>query len=359
MVYGILQERLMTIPFGGKGQQQEVFNYSLFLVLSNRLTACAVSVLLLTYDGSYHELRPVAPAWSYLGVSASNVLATTCQYEALKHVSFSIQTLGKCGKMFPVMLWGTLMVGRRYTASDWVVALMVTTGCSLFLSTGSVHSRVADSAWHSSLYGLALMLGYLVSDGFTSSLQDRLFKRHDMTAAHQVLYTTMYSSCISVVGLVSSKQLPLAWAFVLRHPDALVYVLVLSAAATVSSIFISHTIKTSGALALATILTTRQLLSILASNLAFGHHLSGGQWTGSSMVFGALYYRGYVVRQEIVKVQYEPLQAGPPAVAAACVTITAALAGEAKRAALPPATDVENYHGASLGPLPGASTLPS
>lgn len=27
------------------------------------------------------------------------------QYEALKHVSFPLQTLGKCAKMIPVMVW--------------------------------------------------------------------------------------------------------------------------------------------------------------------------------------------------------------------------------------------------------------
>ena len=36
--------------------------------------------------------------WKYLLVSMANVYATTCQYEALKYVSFTVQILGKSFK---------------------------------------------------------------------------------------------------------------------------------------------------------------------------------------------------------------------------------------------------------------------
>lgn len=35
--------------------------------------------------------------------------------------------------------------------------------------------------WHSSVYGLALMLGYLGFDGFTSTFQDKLFKGYQVS----------------------------------------------------------------------------------------------------------------------------------------------------------------------------------
>jgi adenosine 3'-phospho 5'-phosphosulfate transporter B2 len=44
------------------------------------------------------------------------------------------------------------------------------------------------------------------------------------------------------------------------------------------SLFISFTIKSFGALVFATIMTTRQFLSILLSALVFRNPLSGGQW---------------------------------------------------------------------------------
>jgi adenosine 3'-phospho 5'-phosphosulfate transporter B2 len=89
------------------------------------------------------EIKPVAPLQSYLAVSASNVVATWCQYEALKYVSFPVQTLGKCAKMLPVMIWGIIIMRKRYTFKDFGLALAVTGGCTIFLMTGEVKSKVS------------------------------------------------------------------------------------------------------------------------------------------------------------------------------------------------------------------------
>ncbi|KAF9605816.1 hypothetical protein IFM89_018641 [Coptis chinensis] len=52
---------------------------------------------------SKKALDPVAPIYKYCLISVSNILTTTCQYKALKYVSFPVQTLAKCAKMIPVM----------------------------------------------------------------------------------------------------------------------------------------------------------------------------------------------------------------------------------------------------------------
>lgn len=143
----------MAKPYGEDG---EVFGFSLFLVLSNRLTTCAVSLISLLVLAPLHPCLPLArlvtinehlrlaaqfqlgihdradslitaqwtrqgwmpavPLYKYAAVSLSNVVATTCQYEALKYVTFPLQTLGKCAKMLPVMLWGGLIMGKRHAA---------------------------------------------------------------------------------------------------------------------------------------------------------------------------------------------------------------------------------------------------
>ncbi|KDD73599.1 UAA transporter, partial [Helicosporidium sp. ATCC 50920] len=135
VVYGVLQplrecirERIMQQPFG-----DERFTFSLLLVLLNRLTTCSVAFVALIAQGQ--SLRPAAPAKSYAAVSLSNVAATFCQYEALKHVSFAVQTLGKCAKMLPVMVWGTMINRKRYGKKDYGVAVAVMLGCALFLTS--------------------------------------------------------------------------------------------------------------------------------------------------------------------------------------------------------------------------------
>ena len=109
----------MVEPYG-EGDSAETFKYSLFLVLCNRLTSCMVAIVSLVVsawtrpaqphhpscltdfelippsdqsNGKMSEIKPVAPIYTYAAVSLSNVIATTCQYEALKYVSFPVQTL--------------------------------------------------------------------------------------------------------------------------------------------------------------------------------------------------------------------------------------------------------------------------
>ena len=238
-------------------------------------------------------MKPVAPIWTYAAVSLSNVIATTCQYEALKFVSFPVQTLGKCAKMMPVMVWGIIMLRKRYGFKDFAMAVAITLGCTIFLLTGEVKSKISKDMWESSMYGLALMLGYLGFDGFTSTFQDKLFKGYNMTTYNQILYTTLCSALLSLFGLLSSGQLPLAIEFISNHPDAMWDVVTLSASASIGALFISYTIKTFGSLVFATIMTTRQFLSILLSCILFAHPLSGGQWVGSLLVFGTLYYQSF------------------------------------------------------------------
>ena len=51
----------------------------------------------------------------------------------------------------------------------------------------------------------------------------------------------------------------------------------------VGQLFIMHTIRTYGALLFATVMNTRQFLSILLSCALFGHPLSPGQWCAANL----------------------------------------------------------------------------
>ncbi|KAH8955921.1 hypothetical protein BDL97_07G010900 [Sphagnum fallax] len=290
LVYGVMQEKIMRSPYG---EEKEFFKYSLFIVFCNRLLTCSVCMLIILVR--QEDMRPVAPLYKYAGVSLSNVLATSCQYEALKFVSFPVQTLAKCAKMIPVMLWGTVILRKKYGFHDYLVALVVTAGCTIFFLTGVTPGVVPyNNIVQSTTWGVVLMIGYLGFDGFTSTFQDKLFKGYNMDIYNQILYVTLCSCGLSLTGLLIQGQGMLALYFVLRHPDCLFDIMLLSLAATTSQFFISYTIRTFGALIFATIMTTRQLISILLSCIWFVHPLRLQQWAATVLVFGSLYYRSYL-----------------------------------------------------------------
>lgn len=290
VTYGVLQEKIMRVPYG---TDKEFFRYSLFLVFCNRITTSAVSAGALL--ASKKALDPVAPVYKYCLVSVTNILTTTCQYEALKYVSFPVQTLAKCAKMIPVMVWSTFIMQKKYRGHDYLLAFLVTLGCSIFiLYPGAADLNPYSRGRENTVWGVSLMVGYLGFDGFTSTFQDKLFKGYDMEIHNQIFYTTLCSCVLSLMGLILQGHLLPAIDFVFRHNDLFFDIALLSTVATASQFFISYTIRNFGALTFATIMTTRQLVSIVLSCLWFAHPLSWEQWIGAVIVFGSLYAKTFM-----------------------------------------------------------------
>lgn len=277
LVYGVLQERVMTRSYG-EGDAQEVFQHSAFLVLCNRLLTVAALAAHSSLTGL--DFEPVAPVQAYCMVSASNMLSTLCQYEALKYVSFVTQTLAKTSKALPVVLWGTLVGGKRYKLEQYVHAILITTGCSVFVLGGTITSAVASpgGTWFTYCGGMCLLLVYLAADGWTSTQQEHLFKAYNTSVREQLLYTTAFSAVYSFIASVAGGQLWPAITFLMRHPSAASAVFLLSVMSTVIQVCISHVLQQHGALVFALMMTTRQCASVLLSSVLFQHTLTAAQW---------------------------------------------------------------------------------
>lgn len=288
MIYGVLQERIMTTPYVSDDGTTEMFSNSVFLVLNNRM--CAFIAAALAVMINRESLANVAPIYKYFAISLSNVFATTCQYEALKYVNFPTQTLGKCAKMIPVMIWGSLIGSKKYSVVEYIVAVVVTIGATLFLLGGDLSKGSAHADKSTSVYGLVLMVGYLGFDGFTSTFQSMLFSNYKMSTYNQMMYVNLCSAILSLCALLSSGQFFPSLSFSMRHPSLWYDSTILSASAVIGQFIITATIKDFGALVFATIMTTRQFLSILFSCFWFLHPLTMQQWFGTILVFGALYY---------------------------------------------------------------------
>ena len=335
LAYGVLQERVMTQPYC-YGSDCEYFTNSIFLVFANRSIGSIVILLAILARGE--DPFPCAPLREFVFISLGNVFATTCQYEALKYVSFPVATLAKCAKMLPVVTWGTFAHGKSYPPRDYAAALSIFIGCALFLLSGDFHSRLvpdhsvasatrnplAPSSPPSSataaaasnlssrfssavasgklqdLYGVCLLLAYLGLDGFTSTAQDATFKNHQPTSLNMILYTTLCSIATTSIGLCASGESLVHSIRVLKnHSVAVAHVVLLSLTACLGQIFIAQTVRIFGALLFATVMTLRQFASILMSCAIFKHPLSRGQWLGTTIVFGALHLKTLAKKPEL------------------------------------------------------------
>jgi len=283
LVYGLLQERIITLEYGG-----EMFSYSVFLVFSNKVFAVIFAICMALAKGE--NLASQAPLWKYLTVSLSNVYASTCQYEALKYVSFPVQMLGKSFKMMPVMLWGIVISGKRYGVQDWMIAMCVTLGVTSFLLTGPVSSKTSSG---NSVVGFMLLLAFLVLDGLTSTMQEKLFKEHTTSKYNQMMYVNMFSSMVSLVTLLAAGQLLPAMAFCAEHPAFVADALVLSGSAVTAQFFIYSQVKEFGALVYAATMNVRQVVSIMVSYATYHSSITLPQAASLLAVFGALFYKSF------------------------------------------------------------------
>jgi len=294
-VYGFLQERIMATPYGGPGV---FFEGTVFLVLCNRLFGAALACIVVTPDAKVEG----PPLWKYALCSASNVLASALQYEALKYVAFAVQMVSKSCKILPVMVWGVLVSAKRYDRADWWVATAVTMGCLCFLLGGDLtaardltavgpdvdpHARM-----HLLALGLTLSAASIACDGFTSMFQERLYEQYGITQWQQMLYMNLCSAGFCAVVLAAQ---PAGFAepviFAAHHPAFLRDVLVLSAAAAAGQVCIYSTIAWFGAVTFAALLNVRQVSSICLSTAYFEHPFTLPQLLGVVVTFGALGWR--------------------------------------------------------------------
>jgi adenosine 3'-phospho 5'-phosphosulfate transporter B2 len=64
--------------------------------------------------------------------------------------------------MIPVMVWGTLIMQKKYKGFDYLVAFLVTLGCSVFiLFPAGDDVSPYNKGRENTVWGVSLMAGYL------------------------------------------------------------------------------------------------------------------------------------------------------------------------------------------------------
>jgi len=142
------------------------------------------------------------------------------------------------------------------------------------------------------------MLGYLMSDSFTSQWQDVLFKEYNLSSYQMMFGINAFSSIFTLASLLSTGELFSSIAFLARNPEAIWHICAFSTAGAVGQTFIFLTIKEFGPLVFTIVSTVRQLLAIVLSVIIFGHAIAAQGMVGAVLVFVAILYRVWKKDQE-------------------------------------------------------------
>lgn len=291
VMWGVLQERMLTRRY--PRYTGEYFTYSYALVFTNRFWTLIMSAMLMIYLKPRRSQTTVIYEYSF--PSISNMLSSWCQYEALRYVSFPATTLFKSFKLAPVMAMGKLLGNKSYPQYDYVVALMIGVGICMFMTSTDdlrfgydVYGDQVSTAWT----GVMLLFLYLFFDSFTSQFQSRMFQRHqDLSMVELMFATSAFSTVLSFITLVHTKELYPAYNFVMEHSEIHLHFLLFSICSTIGQLFIFYTIRNFGAVVFAFIMTTRILLSIALSCILYGHQVTASGFFGLMLVMAAVLYR--------------------------------------------------------------------
>uniref|UniRef100_A0A7S3A442 Sugar phosphate transporter domain-containing protein n=1 Tax=Rhodosorus marinus TaxID=101924 RepID=A0A7S3A442_9RHOD len=307
VTYSYCQERIMTRPFVVKGEER-LFTETGFLVLANRLSAAAAAaVMLVAFDG-VRALAPQAPIDRFPLVSVANLLATTCQYEALKWISLPTQALLKCAKLIPVMVLSTLLSKRTYTTIDYSSAVLVGLGTASFMN-GNITSRVADQG--NSWIGLVLMFGNIFFDSLLMAYQERLFLGYRLSSNSQMLYVNLFSGLLSLLSCIPGGALRSSLSLLSSSRQFARELCLLTLGAVSAQFFITSTIKEFGAVFFGTVITVQQVASVMVSSFVIGTKLSPWQWFSCGIVFTALSARNLSKWIHALRSRRKQAQRGP------------------------------------------------
>ncbi|KAM0753575.1 UAA transporter [Meredithblackwellia eburnea MCA 4105] len=325
-LYGLLQERIMR---GSYGPNHERFTSSALLIIVNRLFSIATALAIIASrkdsggspsdlenqtgrTGKWRRLYPASPLFAYAAVALFNFLSTSAQYEALKYVSYTTQSLAKCAKMVPVLLVGSIVHKKAHKPNEWIAGAVLVLGCGTYLfsqppRTSSHHSSASTGEGTSleAFLGALCLSAYLFFDGLVSTTQERVFGKNpkvadpfgpDSPVLDQMIWTNIFAILIglvtSIVGTATGNVTHDL--YMLFTTPALVWdVCAFSAASAIGLAVLLNTIASFDALTASLIMTVRQFLSIVLNAGVYGNFSSVGivGWVGVAWVASGVYIK--------------------------------------------------------------------
>jgi len=262
VLYGIVQEYIMTQTFNGLS-----FPSSAFLVAANRLLTVFVVIGVLLYKRE--SFAPSGSRWTAIP-AATLFVSSWCQYSSLRYVSFPTQMMFKNSKIVPTMAMGTLINGQKFGWKEYIMALLITCLVAGF----SIQMESGDEERKTGMYGIIMMLIFLVCDALSSNGEKRIFNTYpDFSNTQMVWMMAIFSVFYSVVAIQFEQGYEQMYAFLMTNPQIWFHITVLSICSTAGQFMIFYIIKQHGPVLFAIMMTVRQIFSIMFSAILFGHKI--------------------------------------------------------------------------------------
>jgi len=312
-VYGLSQEKIMSRPYHSGTDLTEYlsafsadavpqpdpkewptaddyFQSSLFLVLVSRVVGFVFALVMMIANREPYGLQ--AGFFQYVLMAATTVAASKCQFDALMYVCFTLQILGKSFKMFPIMCWDFMVLGKNNRrVLDWIVGLLFTIGVICYVAGGHIFPARSSSGASGAWWGIGLMFGFFAFDSLTVSIQERAFADGASAKYNQMLYINLFSALLTSAMLFFQHDWAVTVAFCTSHPLVLMDAAIMSVSSLSANWFVFALVHGFGSLVFTGTMNIRQILSVVASVVAYHHHVTILQIVALSVCCWALLWQ--------------------------------------------------------------------
>jgi len=253
---GILQEYVYTHEYKWGFFQTLIMNVIFTILSSIRLGRKKIKKYY------YRTTRNVTFLKWYFAAAFLSVVSLGVGNQSLLYINYPTKTMFKSCKMLVTMIFGVLILKRKYIALEYIASILLLIGL-FFLY---VANQVVKLEY--TLFGLALIASALFCDSISSNLQEYLLQDSNETPGGYLFVVNFFGSVLMILFCLLTNQVG-AVMFLLKHP-LIALSLVLSSICHYSGSYYLHaTTKRYGILTSLTTTTARKAFTIILSYILF------------------------------------------------------------------------------------------
>ncbi|XP_060535162.1 adenosine 3'-phospho 5'-phosphosulfate transporter 2 [Cylas formicarius] len=271
ILYGYMQELIFTLdgfsPYGWYLTLVQFGCYTIFGLIETRLR-------------KIHSRR--IPLKIYFLLALLTLGTMGLSNSSLGYLNYPTQVIFKCCKLIPVLAGGILIQGKRYGPLDFLAALFMCVGLTLF--------TLADSKLQPNFntQGIAMISLALLCDAIIGNVQEKYMKNYGATNAEVVLYSYGLGFVyLFVVMLLTGDLIDGVQFFSKNFNQNYGYAFIFSITGYLGIQVVLTLVRSTGAFAAVTVTTCRKAVTIVISFIFFSKPFSFQYlWSGGIVVLG-------------------------------------------------------------------------
>ncbi|XP_072947795.1 adenosine 3'-phospho 5'-phosphosulfate transporter 2 [Epargyreus clarus] len=277
LAYGYFLELIFSVP--------EVKPVSLYITF----VQFAITTLLSFIESLIRNpIKRKVPLRTYAILAALTLGTMSFSNLALSYLNYPTQLIFKSCKLIPVMIGSVIILGKRYNFLDYVAAIIMCIGLTMFTLADAKTSPNFD------IVGVLVISLALLCDAIIGNVQEKAMKQFQASNNEVVFYSYAIASLYLLAITGFSGVLVEGFSYCARNYETMyTNILLLSVSGYLGLQAVLSLVRLCGAAVAVTVTTARKALSIAVSFLLFSKpFVFQYAWSGMLVVL-AIYLNHY------------------------------------------------------------------